>query len=167
MGFLSDLFKQVKDEIEELEESSGVSLSEIGDALEQSAAQSDAKPAQEADASAPCGDSWGDEMPAEENQYSYSGNYIQYFEMIFREDFPEYAVSRRSAEKRTADIFTFTKDSNCALICELMPESSEAKKLREDCRKQGIPYVRFYYDHDGWWNTRSYVVRRIKEALGK
>ena len=31
---------------------------------------------------------------------------------------------------------------------------------------QGIPYIRFYYDHEGWWNTKSYVIRRTSEALG-
>ena len=47
-----------------------------------------------------------------------------------------------------------------------MSENSEANKLRSACRAQGLPYVRFYYDHDGWWNTRSYVVSRTRAALG-
>ena len=47
-----------------------------------------------------------------------------------------------------------------------MSENSEANKLRASCRAQGLPYVRFYYDHDGWWNTRSYVAGRTRAALG-
>ena len=31
--------------------------------------------------------------------------------------------------------------------------------------KAGLAYVRFYFNPPGWWNTRSYVVRRIKAAL--
>ena len=34
------------------------------------------------------------------------------------------------------------------------------------CRaKEGVPYLRFYKDHEGWWNARSYVVSRIEKAL--
>ncbi len=46
-----------------------------------------------------------------------------------------------------------------------MSESCEAKKFRDDCVRAGTPYLRFYYDHDGWWNTRSYVAGRIRGAL--
>ena len=37
--------------------------------------------------------------------------------------------------------------------------------MHERGRAQGIPYLRFYYNHEGWWNTRSYVTRRIANAL--
>jgi hypothetical protein len=46
-----------------------------------------------------------------------------------------------------------------------MSDGTQRYKLRNECRAQGIPYLRFYYDHDGWWNTRSYVTRRIAGQL--
>ena len=78
--------------------------------------------------SGPSGDSWGPNMPAEENQFSQAGM------------------------KK--------------LVVEVISDSSNPYKLMKDCHAQGIPYLRFYYDHDGWWNTKSYVTRRISKALG-
>ena len=109
------------------------------------------------------GESWGDEMPAEENQYNYGGTYIQYFENIFNTDFAEYRTEKATADRRT--IYTFFSGASKALVVELMPESSSVYKLRKECEKAGVPYLRFYYDHDGWWNTRSYVKGRIVKAL--
>ena len=61
---------------------------------------------------------------------------------------------------------SFWQGERKVLVAELMSERSEANKLRSACRAQGLPYVRFYYDHDGWWKTRSYVVSRTRAALG-
>ena len=35
----------------------------------------------------------------------------------------------------------------------------------EDVVEKGLPYLRFYFDHEGWWNTRAYVTKRVAEAL--
>ena len=51
------------------------------------------------------------------------------------------------------------------VVVPILPDSSETKKLRRECQAQGVPYLRFYYDHEGWWNTRSYVTRRTRDAL--
>ncbi|MBO4579637.1 MAG: hypothetical protein J5715_05740 [Clostridiales bacterium] len=113
------------------------------------------------------GFSWGEEMPAEENQYNFSGTYRDYFEMIFREDFADLSVAKEIPEKfprRTT--YRLSRGGAVALVVELLPDTSSTKKLRNECASQGIPYVRFYYDHDGWWNTRAYVVDRIRKALG-
>jgi len=120
-----------------------------------------------AEALGPSGDSWGPVMPAEENQYNYNGSYAAYFSRIFQNDFPEYQVKEEPNpwdSKRIA--YTFTQGARTRLIVEVLSDSSAAKKLRRDCEAQGIPYLRFYYDHEGWWNTRSYVNRRVREALG-
>jgi len=113
------------------------------------------------------GGSWGDIMPAEENQYSFHGGYLDYFKTVFSAEFPEYVISYEKAEGRyrEAIVCTFAKEGRKAVVVELMSENSTAKKLREACVSEGIPYVRFYYDHDGWWNTRSYVVDRVKSAI--
>ena len=121
------------------------------------------RPAQTAPEEGPSGFSWGPVMPAEENQYNYPGNYADYFAHVFREDFPAYTVTREQADRRT--VFTFRSGPARALVVELLPESSETKKLRRECQAQGVPYLRFYYDHDGWWNTRSYVDDRVRKAL--
>ena len=162
MGFLSDLIGKVKKGLDEIENA-------VGDAAKNENVENpqgyvipnnDPAPAPSAD----YGDEW-DVMPAEENQYNFGGSYVDYFTKIFGEDFPEYTVSHKNAEKGSSVIFTFTKDGATSLVCELMSESSEAKKLREDCRRAGTPYVRFYYNHQGWWNARSYVKARVEAAL--
>ena len=51
-------------------------------------------------------------------------------------------------------------------MVEITAQSADIRKLRRDCERAGMPYLRFYYNHDGWWNARSYVVKRIKTALG-
>ncbi len=109
------------------------------------------------------GDSWGDEMPSEENQYNYNGTYTEYFENIFSTDFSEYRTEKSTDYARTA--YTFFTGASKVLVVELMPESSSSCKLRRECEKEGTAYLRFYYNHDGWWNTRSYVKGRIGKAL--
>ncbi len=109
---------------------------------------------------------WGDLMPAEENQYSAGGSYIDYFNRIFTEDISGYQISHAPAENgRAATIFTFTAAGRTALIVELMSERSSAYRLRNECLRNGTPYLRFYYDHHGWWNTRSYVIGRVRSKL--
>ena len=111
------------------------------------------------------GFSWGEDMPAEENQYSFKGSYLAYFDMVFSQEFPQYRITRESPKKGHSTIYSFWQGERKALVAELMSDRSEANKLRSDCRARGIPYVRFYYDHDGWWNTRSYVAQRTRAAL--
>ena len=110
---------------------------------------------------------WGDIMPAEENQYSFGGSYIQYFEKVFSEEFPNYQISYEIDEDRytPATVFTFANAGRTALIVEIMSERSSSRKLRNKCRNEGTPYLRFYYDHHGWWNARSYVAGRVRGAL--
>ncbi len=123
-------------------------------------------PENEGTAEAVSGDSWGDVMPPEENQYSFNGSYVEYFNKVFREEFPSYRIEHAPAPKgRRATIFTFYNAQGKALVVELMSENSVARKLRQECAAENIPYLRFYYDHQGWWNTRSYVVRRTLTAL--
>ena len=115
--------------------------------------------------SAPSGFSWGDEMPAEENQYSHGGAFWTYFEGIFQSEFAAYRVEKKeiTAFKRIA--YTFYSGPSRVLVVELMSDRCSAYKLRSDCKKEGVPYLRFYIDHDGWWNTRSYVVGRMRSAI--
>ncbi|MBO4421935.1 MAG: hypothetical protein J5879_00735 [Clostridia bacterium] len=114
----------------------------------------------------PSGDSWGPRMPDEENQFNYKGTYTEYFENIFSTEFSAYRVEKeRSRYSGKIIVYTFFEGARKALVVELMSSSSESKKIRRDCAAQGIPYLRYYYDYDGWWNTRSYVIRRTREAL--
>ena len=114
----------------------------------------------------PSGDSWGPTMPNEPNQFNFAGSYLDYFTGIFQTEFPEYRVSRAvGTSAKPVTVFTFWNGNTKALVVELMPQSSAAKKLRRECAQLGIPYLRYYYDHEGWWNTRSYVIRRTKAAL--
>lgn len=115
--------------------------------------------------SGPSGFSWGEDMPDEENQYNYNGPFAEYFENIFRAEFPQYRLEREDIQGMKRVIFTFYEGAGKALVVELMPQSSAAKKLRETCAKEGVPYLRYYYDHQGWWNTRAYVTQRTKNAL--
>ena len=117
-------------------------------------------------ASAPVsGDSWGEEMPAEENQYNFGGSYLQYFGKVFREDFPAYTVQQEPGRDERSPLFVFYQNGRRCLVVELKSERSSAQAIRRRCEAEGVPYLRFYYDHDGWWNTRSYVTRRVAAAL--
>lgn len=112
------------------------------------------------------GFSWGDEMPAEENQYNYPGSYIQYFQHVFEEDFPQYQIVYERLGKRPLEAFSFYEGGRKVLVVEIKSENSEAQWLRRVCATEGTPYLRFYYNHDGWWNTREYVDTRVRQALG-
>ncbi len=112
------------------------------------------------------GFSWGEDMPAEENQYSFKGDYLAYFDMVFSQEFPQFRITRETAAKGKTTVYSFWQGERQALVAEIMSERSEANKLRNTCRARGIPYVRFYHDHSGWWNTRSYVASRTRAALG-
>ncbi len=116
-------------------------------------------------ASGPSGFSWGPTMPDEENQFNFNGTYRQYFEMIFREDFPGYTVRQETAPNGRRVTYTLLNGGAVALVVEVLSQRCDVYKNRRDCARQGIPYLRFYYDHEGWWNTRAYVVQRIGNAL--
>lgn len=111
------------------------------------------------------GKSWGPTMPSEENQYSFNGTYEEYFESIFNAEFSQYKTEKKS-EGRSL-IYTFSINSEVCLVVELLSRKSSSQKLRSDCASNGIPYLRFYYDFHGWWNTRSYVADRMKNAIKK
>lgn len=114
----------------------------------------------------PIGRSWGERMPDEPNQYNYPGSYREYFEDIFKREFAAYRVSR-TVNPRTdkTSIYTFYDGPRTALMVEIMSRRADLQELRRNCQRQGIPYLRFYYDYHGWWNARSYVVNRINAAL--
>ncbi len=111
----------------------------------------------------PSGFSWGPEMPDEPNQFNYGGPWQAYFAAVFAECFPDYTVMRTDTERGA--IYTFTAGGRKALCAEVMDEGSEANSFRKKCRAEGTPYVRFYYNHAGWWNTKEYVYVRVREAL--
>jgi hypothetical protein len=115
----------------------------------------------------PSGFSWGPTMPAEENQYNYNGSYLQYFDHVFAEDFPDLKFERQPGYGGNSTVYTFTEGDRIALVVELLSRKSSSVKLRQGCRQQGIPYLRFYFDYDGWWNTRAYIDERVKKALGR
>lgn len=115
--------------------------------------------------SGPSGDSWGDDMPAEDNQYRHEGAFWLYFEGIFDTEFAEYRYEKQVLTPFKRIVYTFYSGETKVLAVELMSERCSAYKFRNDCKKAGLAYTRFYIDHSGWWNTRSYVVRRMKEAL--
>ena len=114
---------------------------------------------------APAGTYWGPLMPAEENQYNFNGTYVEYFDKVFREEFPEYEIEYHKERNWRSETFTFRKDGATALVVELLPKSSNAKLIRERCRRERIPYLRYYYNVEGWWNVRAYVVERTRAAL--
>ena len=165
---VTDAAGKVAEEAKNAAEKAGIDISNLAGAAQARPAgqvipNSGSQPAQ---CEAPYGVSWGEEMPDEENQFNYPGTYVQYFAHVFREDIPGYRIEYEICQDRAAAIFTFWKDERKALVVELLSQSSAAQKLRRDCAKAGIPYLRYYYDHAGWWNTRKYVANRTKAALG-
>ena len=114
----------------------------------------------------PSGFSWGPVMPLDENQYNFSGTYKEYFDHVFRSDFPDYHIESVDVNNGRTTVFTFWNGDRKALVVELLSRKSSVYKLRADCKAEGIPYLRFYYDYHGWWNTREYVKHRTRNALG-
>jgi len=112
------------------------------------------------------GFSWGPEMPNEPNQFNYPGTYDAYFSAVFAEAFPEYRVSKESVRKGRATVFTLWNGDAKALVVEVMAQTSSAESIRYGCAKEHVPYLRFYYNHPGWWNTKAYVIQRARKALG-
>lgn len=108
---------------------------------------------------------YGRLMPSEPNQFNYSGNYVDYFSGILREEFTQYSFNTETVRDGTGTVLTLFENGRKALVIELMTERCSSKKLRKECAAEGTPYLRFYYDHAGWWNVRSYVVGRIRTAL--
>ena len=113
------------------------------------------------------GFSWGDEMPDEDNQYNYGGTFFEYFEDIFRSELPLCRMEKSIPDNSRRVIYTFSTGASVVLVVELMSESCSTRKVRTNCERSGIPYLRFYFDHHGWWNTRAYVVKRIRDALAR
>lgn len=114
----------------------------------------------------PSGDSWGPNMPAEENQFNSGLKYQDYFTKVFTEAFPSYQIDKEDVRDGRAMLFTFSQGGVKKLVVEVISQSSSPYKVRNDCKNQGIAYLRYYYDYDGWWNTKSYVTRRTSKALG-
>ena len=125
--------------------------------------QNNYQAAAEPEAEGPSGFSWGPKMPAEENQYNYGGNYIDYFREIFNANFSEYRIEQ--AQEGSTTIFTFYRGDSKALMVELLSKTSGRYRIRKECRANGIPYLRYYYNYQGWWNTKAYVIERTAKAL--
>ena len=155
-GF-GDIAQQVSDDLKKATGSSDTSFAKT---------ETSSETISETGSNEPSGFSWGRKMPAEENQYNYNGSFDSYFEKIFREEFGNYRLERTDIPGSKRIVYAFYDGERKVLVIELMSQSSVAKKLRRDCEAAGIPYLRFYYDHEGWWNTRNYVITRMRNALG-
>ncbi len=192
MGLFSDLFGKGKgdgsafDKLKQLAETAMGELTQNQQTGQNAPAPAQTQPAAPAKPAAPepasvvpdapvgsFGISWGAECPQVPGQYTYNGTYLQYFEEVFRLEFPQYRVEMEKSPyarplqlKGYATVCTFWNGTQKALVVELMSQNSSAGRLRRETNAAGIPYLRFYYDHPGWWNTKEYVVGRIRHALG-
>lgn len=167
MGLFSKLFgnkANIIDDIANAKKQEAIDLLE----REKTASNAAAAPAPGNSTSSPegpSGFSWGPVMPAEENQYNFNGTYKEYFNDVFSKEFPAYRIETADANYGRATVFTFWESGQKVLVVELLSRKSSAYKLRDDCKKEKVPYLRFYYDYHGWWNTREYVKQRTQKAL--
>lgn len=176
MGFLDKLFggngSEVLDKIKDLAETAAKEVSEAAKSVSESVQAQSGEgsnagyTAQESSGDAPFGISWGEQMPQEENQYNSGKPYDQYFYDIFVEAFPTYRITSEKVRKGSATVITFYNGEIKELVVELLSENSSAMMIRHNCKKEGVPYLRFYYNHSGWWNTKKYVLNRARNALG-
>ncbi len=174
VGALRDLVNQVKEKEKEFgkddikPQDTGVNAQAASSAVAGHTGYTIPSSAPKADpVSAPFGLSWGEEMPAEENQFNYPGDFISYFEKLYQVEFPEYRVEKSTPERYgyPAVVFTFWQGEKKALVVEVISRKSEVYQLRRECRASGTPYLRYYHDAEGWWNTRAYVTNRTRAAL--
>lgn len=113
------------------------------------------------------GDSWGPVMPDEPNQFNSGVTYTIYFQRLFSEHFPSYRLTCDYRPKgKDCSVFTFWEGERRALVVDVRTDRWQSDRLKWQCERQGVPYLRFYHDHKGWWNTKSYVIRRVGAALG-
>ena len=127
--------------------------------------QSAPKP-RSASSSAPSGESWGPDMPSEPNQFNSGLTYSRYFQKIFCENYPSYQLERDDRPYgRDTTVFTFWSGNCKALVVEIKSEKDASHRLRSECAGAGVPYLCFYHNHYGWWNTKSYVIKRVSAAL--
>ena len=165
MSLLSKLFGGKTDEVADMLKKEAVKAVKEAAALKREAdAQRKAEAPARAARPLEQGLSWGEVMPDEPNQYNFKGTHTEYFEDIFRAEFPGMALNREIVNGGRSIVYTLGQKE---LVVELMTEKSAANKRRRDCLQQGVPYLRFYYDHEGWWNTRKYVVDRLHAAMGR
>ncbi len=161
MGFLSKLFgdaagKAAKDMISGIINGQGSSTD--------AGTVTDSATVFDSEAATDC--SYGKKMPKEANQYNYNGSYTDYFEEIFKQQLPTYTMEKQKSNyAKPGMVYTFYSGSTKALVVELISDKSSVYKLRNQCARESVPYLRFYYDHQGWWNTRSYVIDRIQRAI--
>lgn len=172
MGFFSKLFGAANEQIARNIANEVVKSAQQSPQSQNHPQQNPAPVAQQTNSSnnnmaptGPSGFSWGPVMPAEENQYNFNGTYQQYFDSIFLREFSDYMVTMDLGKYTHLPYYSFIKNGKCALVVELFSGKSAAKKLREDCRRAGIPYLRYYIDVEGWWNTKKYVIERTRNAL--
>lgn len=164
MGFFSKLFGEKAGIIDDIAEAKKRASNESRERGTSSLSAADT-PVSTADNTAPSGFSWGPVMPAEENQYNYNGTYKEYFDHVFRSEFPSYRIESSDFQNGKRTVFTFWDGSRKALVAELVSRKSSVYKTSTDCRNEGVPYLRYYYDYHGWWNTREYVKQRTGKAL--
>ncbi|MBR6967401.1 MAG: hypothetical protein IKH78_02610 [Ruminococcus sp.] len=157
-GLIKDVANAIKQESVNLHESEQTETESTAPANTENAAE-------EAVEAGPSGFSWGPVMPAEENQYNYKGTYKEYFSDLFRSEFSGYRIESTDANNGRITVFTFWSGDRKALVVELLSRKSSVYKLRSDCAKEGVAYLRYYYDYHGWWNTREYVKQRTRKAL--
>ena len=179
MGLFSNLFgnggKEIDDALKQMKNLAGdiIDDGQLNDSQSTPVSQNtvpapqyNVTPAQEFVDGGPSGDSWGPVMPSEENQFNSGLRYQDYFTKVFTEGFPSYQIDKEDVRSGSAMLFTFSQGGSKKLVVEVISRKSSPYKVRNDCRKQGVAYLRYYYDYDGWWNTRSYVIRRTSKALG-
>ena len=120
---------------------------------------------------APFGISWGEQMPQEENQFNSGKPYDQYFYDIYTENFPTYRITCESFRSYDYECTRITfyngeiEELDVIIRSDKDPDDVDWP-TRHRCKCNGIPFLRFYYDHDGWWNTKKYVLNRTRNALG-
>ncbi len=189
MGLFDKLLKEVGDKVPDLNldelkknvtsaaealkseaEKAGIDLDSVKESIAaaKEEAVSEIKAEAEKKAEAEANGWWGgDAPPAEENLFTFNGPFSAYFEKIYAEEFPAYRVEKTAGYGgySSSTIYTFYEGDRKVLVNEITPASSEARKLRESCRREGMPYLRYYVGHEGWWNARSYVVARTRKAL--
>ena len=173
MGFLDKLFgSNVADKIKNAAETvAKEATNAVNAAANPNSAAPNTRPASVTPApsssGAESGFSWGPTMPNEENQFNYPGTYDQYFLDVYSKNFPAYRLTTEPVRKGSATVITFWSGEAKALVVELMSDTSSAESIRRNCYKERVPYLRFYYNHQGWWNTKAYVLERTSKALNQ
>ena len=174
MSILKSIFKSVAKEAISRELERSASSSETGSTQYAGSSATTSGPANERRGNKCYGSCVIDEVnrrdyvEGERNLFDYRGEPLDYFREVLRDNFTGYDIRENvkiNPKSPNPSEFVFYTGDHVDLVVEILWAGSARESTKYYCKEKRIPYLRFYYGHEGWWNTEKYVVDRIRGLI--